>query len=97
VAVSESHPEESPDETRAEPKMGLFSGYELWRKTMLAGAVILLASSLARSFLGDGYPVWAEVAATAIGYLFLVYGFVLAMRIRWSNSRARKAKKQEPG
>jgi dipeptide/tripeptide permease len=55
----------------------------MWRRTMLTGALVLLAGSLAPAIMGEeDAPTWLSNASLIIGYGFLAYGFFRAMRAR---------------
>lgn len=54
--------------------------FEQWRKVMLLGAFILLGNALANTLIEGGFPKWASLILTFLGYGFLAAGFGIRMR-----------------
>lgn len=63
-----------------------------WRKSMFAGALILLAAAIADAALDD-LPRAIYIPVFFVGYIFLAYGFFLAMNAR--RDAAAKATKEK--
>lgn len=50
---------------------------------MMGGALVLLAGALVPAIMGEeDAPAWVSNATLVVGYGFLAYGFLLAMRAR---------------
>ena len=62
-----------------EPARG---GWEPWRKTMFAGALILLGNAVAEALLTPDQPRAVKLIAQALGFAFLASGFAMKMRSR---------------
>lgn len=76
-----------PDESRAgEPRQ---TRWPRWRKSMFAGALILLASAIADAALDD-LPRAIYIPVFFVGYVFLAYGFFLAMNARREAEKTKK-------
>jgi hypothetical protein len=60
-----------------------------WRKSMFVGALILLASAIADAALDD-FPRAVYVPVFFVGYIFLAYGFFLAMNARREAEKSKK-------
>ena len=80
---------EPPDETRAEEPAPPPTKWPRWRISMLAGALILLAASIGDAAIED-LPRWVYVVVFFTGYIFLSYGFFLAMSARRSAQTNKK-------
>ena len=55
---------------------------EPWRKVLLTGAVLLLATSVLAAVLDDGLPGPLVFALNFIGYGLLAVGFLKRLRAR---------------
>jgi hypothetical protein len=60
---------------------------------MFAGALVLLAGSLANGFTRGDLPDWLRIATQVIGWALLGVGFTLAMRKRRDLREEEKKKK----
>jgi hypothetical protein len=56
----------------------------LWRKLMLAGALVLLANAIAYAVIDPDPPRAVAVVVNAVGYVLLAIGFGQRMRDRKS-------------
>jgi hypothetical protein len=54
--------------------------WPLWRRLMVIGSLILLATVLANAVMDGGMPRPVEVIATAAGFVLLAVGFGQRMR-----------------
>lgn len=72
----EERPRDQPLEKRPGPLEEWWSRVESWRRVMLAGAVLLLASAILRARFTEGFPGTALLVATFVGYLLLAVGFL---------------------
>ncbi len=70
-----SQPPDAPDEAEAP-----VTKWPRWRKSMLLGALILLAAAIADAAAEIPRPLY--VVVFFVGYVFLAYGFFLAMNAR---------------
>jgi threonine/homoserine/homoserine lactone efflux protein len=69
--------------------------FETWRKVMIAGALVLLGLTIGDAAM-DGHPArWISVPISVIGYVLLMFGFVLAMRQRREAQEKRAARERE--
>ena len=67
--------------------------WDPWRITMFAGALVLLAASLANGFTRGDLPDWLRISTQVIGWALLAVGFTLAMRKRRDLREEQKEKK----
>jgi hypothetical protein len=68
--------------------------FETWRKVMIAGALLLLALTIGDAAV-EGRPArWISVPLGVIGYVLLMFGFVLAMRQR-REAQERRVRERE--
>ena len=74
-----SEPSDDPAQSDAAPRR---RGWETWRKTMFAGALVLLASALAEALMEPDQPQALKVLAQFLGFGLLAAGFGLRMRRR---------------
>ncbi len=70
--------EGSPPEAEAAPRRG----WQPWRKTMFAGALVLLANALAEAILTPDQPYALKLIAQFVGFACLAIGFAMKMRTR---------------
>ncbi len=70
-----------------EPPPAPPSKWPRWRISMLIGAVILLASAILDAAVEP--PRWLYVSIFFVGYVFLSYGFFLALGARKKGSTPR--------
>ena len=73
---------EDPTSIESEAEEGTRTGWEPWRKTMFAGAMILLANAVAVAMMDPDQPRPVKLIAQALGYAFLASGFAMKMRSR---------------
>ncbi|MFN2588165.1 MAG: hypothetical protein ABR613_08610 [Actinomycetota bacterium] len=73
-----SQPPETPPDEDAPPRA---TRWPRWRISMLVGALLLLAASIVDAAVKD-LPRFVYVVAFFTGYVFLAYGFFLAMAAR---------------
>ncbi len=79
--MSSQPPDPVEEQPAARPKW--YSYWPPWRRIMMTGALILLASSLVIPIMGeDATPEWLGNAGLIFGYGFLAWGFFKAMRAR---------------
>ena len=57
-------------------------GWATWRKTMFAGALVLLANALAEALMNPDQPEALKLIAQIVGFVLLATGFALRMRSR---------------
>ena len=77
-----------PDPDTSEPRP-VPTKWPRWRITMLAGAILLLAVTIADAAI-DAFPSGLYGAAFFIGYMLLAYGFFLAMNARREASQKKR-------
>jgi hypothetical protein len=75
--MSSERPDVPPEEVPAKPA----TKWPRWRQSMLAGAVVLLLASIADAAIED-FPRVIYLIVFFTGYVFLSYGFFLAMSAR---------------
>ena len=79
----------------SEQPAGRRGRFETWRKVMIAGALLLLALTVADAVV-EGHPArWISIPISIAGYVLLMFGFVLAMRRRREAQEARAARERE--
>ena len=72
-----TEPGKTPEIPAAPPR-----GWATWRKTMFAGAMVLLANALAEALMNPDQPEAIKMAAQFLGFGLLAAGFGLRMRER---------------
>ena len=73
MSLPPSDPANEPERTSSWPP---------WRRTMLAGGIVLLANALAEALLEPDQPNAIKTLAYIAGYALLAIGFGLRMRNR---------------
>lgn len=68
------------DDTKSEPAERGRRAWEPWRKTMLVGALVLLANALAEALMEPDPPDALKLIAQFVGFGCLAAGFALRMR-----------------
>lgn len=76
-----SQPSE-PAEPAVTPAEEPSRGWATWRKTMFAGALVLLANALAEALMNPDQPEAIKLVAQFVGFGCLAAGFGLRMRGR---------------
>jgi len=84
-----------PEKSEAKKTPGWRQPWDPWRIVMFTGAVILLAAAFSRVGDVDRFPRGLTIAIYAVGYGFLAYGFLLAMRTRKAIRQKREADEKE--
>ncbi|HEV2754244.1 MAG TPA: hypothetical protein VG318_00510 [Actinomycetota bacterium] len=77
--MSSRRPDAPPDGDAETPAPA--TKWPRWRISMLVGAILLLAASIAEAAVDD-LPRWLYVIVFFTGYVFLSYGFFLALKER---------------
>lgn len=78
-------PEKKPEpETKPGPGPGAKRRrpFERWRKIMILGSLVLLATSIAAAVLKEDMPRVVHSAGYVTGYILLAYGFMTFYRSR---------------
>ena len=76
---SQTSDQSSPSPTEQQPPR---KRWDVWRKTMFAGAFILLGNALAEALLEPDQPNAVKLLAQFAGFACLAAGFAMRMRDR---------------
>ena len=69
--------------------------WDTWRVLMLGGSIVLLAIAIARGL--SELPRWFEISAQITGYVMLIVGFGLAMKMKRDLRESRKGVVKKEG
>ncbi|HYI43980.1 MAG TPA: hypothetical protein VE174_00765 [Actinomycetota bacterium] len=75
MSLPDSDPTDQPTKPTKQPV-----GWGLWRKLMMAGALVLLTNAVAYALIDPDPHRAFSVVANAIGYILLAVGFGQRMR-----------------